>query len=219
MQRMRGASIAFTVTCALMATGCGAPARIVQPTTAATLATGSAASPYPTAEARLLAFVGTAKASDPSGRWQKSTDKSKMDDKQTCTTSLQAKSKVQGWLRNGDAHLVMTIADGKFGLDLYSDVSLYQSYSSRSGNHTPVRVRFDNLAPFELNFYPGDNGSKWYFIPVEVADKLGSHSKLLLEVTAFNAGENVIEFDLAGARSAAAWAAGKCMKQSVATSR
>ena len=77
------------------------------------------------------------------GKWQKSADKSQMDGTQSCTLQIQGKKKIAGWLRDGMAHLVLHVGKDDVRLHLHSEVSLYSSYTSRAGDYTPVKIRFD----------------------------------------------------------------------------
>jgi hypothetical protein len=149
------------------------------------------------------------------GRWMPSSEKSKMDDNATCTLSLEAKGKVVGWLANGTARLVLTITKNDAQLHLHSGVALYSTTGSRQGHYTPTRMRLDDLPADEQNIFPEENGSKLYFITRDRIPQLVRHKRLLIEVDAFNAGSNVIEFDLLGLDRALGWAAGRCLAQSL----
>lgn len=159
--------------------------------------------------------IGSPKARGGTGNWRKESTKSKIDDETTCSLSINSQSQVKGWLGNGSGALLVLVTSRDVTLHLLSTVSLYSDRTARIGHYTPVRIRLDDRMGYEMNFYPDDNLGKSHFIERDMLSKLVEHRKLLIEVTAFNAGSSIIEFDLSGLAGALAWAAERCTGRAI----
>ena len=131
------------------------------------------------------------------GKWIVHRDTSSFDDSPIIVASLKAEKPVTGWLDTYIPELLIRCRERK--LDVYIDVGMSQDVESGNLDHSTVRLRFDDEAPFTTNTGHSTDGEALFFeMKLDMYHKILGHERLLFSFVPFNANPVETWFDLRG---------------------
>lgn len=162
---------------------------------------GSNARPTP-APPKAAAVVGTAPAEKtpaaPTDKWQRSEERSPMDDSKTVAFNLEATAPIKGWLARATPSLVLRCKEKKTNAYVVTGMPASVESGGEMGQHT-VTIRFDDK-PAQSQSWSQSTDDKALFAPQATGfiRQVAAAKRLRIGFTPFNASPVIAEFDITG---------------------
>tara|TARA_Y100000031_G_C8162415_1_gene357680 strand:- start:600 stop:1100 length:501 start_codon:yes stop_codon:yes gene_type:complete len=127
-------------------------------------------------------------------KWKTTFTQSSFDDSQTVVVSLEAESKIKGFLESSLPKLIFRCKEGSF--EIYIKVGVQQDVEQDFENST-VRIRYDKEPAFQTKMGHSTSGDALFFKkPNEVLLEMVKHKTMVFGFTPFNASPVQTSFDL-----------------------